>query len=87
MASTTQQQTASAAAASGATGGPHTAAYTAPDPRAEARRLLVEASEMTAMALDAVAKEGDPRRAGELAGRSSDRIGQALHFLRQLLRR
>ena len=57
------------------------------DPQSEAHRLLVEARDMMTVALDAIRADGNPQRASELVGRSSDGIGQALFFMRHLLRR
>ena len=56
-------------------------------PRADAHRLLIEARDLVTVALDAVKSDNDPQRAAELVGRSSDRIGQALYHMRQLLQR
>lgn len=56
-------------------------------PQIDAHRLLVEARDLITVALDAVKGDSDPQRATELVGRSSDRIGQALYHMRQLLQR
>ena len=56
-------------------------------PQTAAHRLLTEAHEMMAVAMDAVKQDKDPQRAAELVGRSSDRIGQALYYMRQMLQR
>ncbi|HET7768740.1 MAG TPA: hypothetical protein VFN74_08175 [Chloroflexota bacterium] len=44
------------------------------------------ADELIALAIDA-ARGGDPLRAGELVGRSSDAIAMALYHLREAKRR
>ena len=56
-------------------------------PQTQAHRLLAEALDLMTVAVDAVKQDRDPQRASELIGRSSDRIGQALYFMRQLLQR
>lgn len=66
-----------------------TAAAAGPAPRreqAEAHRLLVEARDQLTLALDALTTDDDPRKAAEIVGRSSDRIGQALYYMRLLHR-
>jgi len=61
-------------------------AYAVPKPEGEAHRLLMEARDLMTVALDAARANGDSQRSAELVGRASDRIGQALYFLRQVLR-
>ena len=61
--------------------------HNATTPQEDAHRLLVEARDLVTVALDAVKADNDPQRATELVGRSSDRIGQALYHMRQLLQR
>ena len=61
-------------------------AYAVPKPEGEAHRLLMEAHDVMTVALDAARANGDLQRSAELIGRASDRIGQALFFLRQVLR-
>jgi hypothetical protein len=61
--------------------------HNASAPQSDAHRLLVEARDLITVALDAVKADNDPQRAAELVGRSSDRIGQALYHMRQLLQR
>jgi hypothetical protein len=51
-----------------------------------ARESIVTADELIALAIDA-ARGGDPQRAGELVGRSSDAIAMALYHLREAKRR
>jgi hypothetical protein len=57
----------------------------APTPAEAARACIVTADQLISQAIEA-ARDGDPRRAGELVGRSSDAIGSALHHLRRVTR-
>ena len=50
-----------------------------------ARESIVTADELIALAIDA-ARGGDPQRASELVGRSSNAIAVALYHLRQAKR-
>jgi len=83
---TTQATSTHATSAAGDAGYRERGAYAAPKPEGEAHRLLMEARDMMTAALDAARADGDPTRSAELVGRASDRIGQSLFFLRQVLR-
>ena len=61
-------------------------AYAPPDPKARARELLEESQRTLDEALQRV-RSGEPAAAAELVGRASDRIGNALYFLRAATRR
>jgi hypothetical protein len=56
-------------------------------PNVSAHRLLIEARDLMTVAEEAVKRDRDAQRAAELVGRSSDRVGQALYHMRQLLQR
>ena len=60
--------------------------FAAPNPRAEAQRLLEEGQGLLDQALRALRGDGGPAPAADLVGRASDRVGSALHFLRQATR-
>ena len=83
---TTQATSTHATSAAADAGYRERGAYAAPKPEGEAHRLLMEARDMMTVALDAARANGDPTRSAELVGRASDRIGQSLFFLRQVLR-
>jgi hypothetical protein len=65
--------------------GGHAALGGRPLEQSEAHRLLVEARDMAASAIEA-ARARDAQGAADLIGRSSDRIGRAIFHMRHLLR-
>jgi hypothetical protein len=65
---------------------PPASIHAAPEPRVESIRLLAESREMVEQALVTLRTQNDPVASSAQIGRASDRIGLALHFLRQLLR-
>ena len=52
-------------------------------PETEARRLLDEGRELLSRALNALRAGEDGGESSRLVGHASDRIGSALHYLRQ----
>ena len=62
-------------------------AYTPPNPQAEAQRLLEEGEELLTLALDVLRSDRNAAKSSDLVGRASDRIGSALHYMRQLIPR
>ena len=62
-------------------------AYAPPNPRVEAQRMLEEGRDLLAAALEALQGGGNATGASDLVGRASDRVGSALHYLRQVTRR
>jgi hypothetical protein len=63
------------------------AAFAPPDPRAQARQLLMDGHQLLSQALDQLRSDGDPAGPANLVGQASDRVGSALHFLRLAQRR
>lgn len=61
--------------------------YAPPNPCLEATRFLQESHDLMAKALEVVDSTADYGQASDLIGQGSDRIGSALHFMRQALRR
>lgn len=53
------------------------------NPETEARRLLDEGRELLTRALAALQAAENRRESSHLVGQASDRIGSALHYLRQ----
>ena len=68
------------------TGSPPSVAGPSTEDGRLARESIVTADELIALAIDA-ARGGDPQRASELVGRSSDAIAVALYHLREAQRR